>query len=101
MRGTIFLLGKPSARTDVPQLTDNGCSAGADRRTADGPAPPCCIDRLIEGFGGDETGARPLHYAGATPLAVQSECRSVLSHPEAAAPGNQLGRVRCRPARSR
>src|SRR4051812_36864675 len=36
-----------------------------------------------------------------TPLAVQSECRSAPSHPQAAAPGDQLGRVRCRPARSR
>ena len=32
------------------------------------------------------------------PLAVQSECRSAPSHPQAEAPGNQLGRVRCRPA---
>src|SRR3954451_21327559 len=32
------------------------------------------------------------------PLAVQSECRAAPSHPQAAAPGDQLGRVRCRPA---
>src|SRR3954454_14119857 len=30
--------------------------------------------------------------------AVQSECRAAPSHPQAAAPGDQLGRVRCRPA---
>jgi hypothetical protein len=37
MRGTLFLLDKLIARTEVPQLTHNGCSTGADRRAADGP----------------------------------------------------------------
>src|SRR5215208_4314694 len=36
-----------------------------------------------------------------TLLAIQSECRSAPSHPQAEAPGDQLGRVRRRSARSR
>ena len=35
------------------------------------------------------------------PSCRSKQCRAAPSHPQAAAPGDQLGQVRCRPARSR
>src|SRR5919112_950557 len=64
-------------------------------------APSCCIGRWVGRLGVSWCGGEPSIARGAARYAVQSECRSAPSHPQAAVPGDQLGRVRCRPARSR
>src|SRR4051794_11166329 len=62
---------------------------------------PCCIDRPLGRRGVGWYGGEAPPPCRGTPLAVQSECCSAPSHPQAAAPGDQLGRVRRQSARSR
>src|SRR4051794_30936078 len=63
--------------------------------------PPCCTDRPggAEGPGG--VGERPLPPPPDLCRAVQGQRRSPPPHPEAAAPGHELGRVRRRPPPAR
>ena len=58
-------------------------------------SPPCCTDRTRW-----RRGATPSTILG-SPCAVQGQRRSPSSHPQAAAQGDQLARVRCRLAPAR
>src|SRR5918998_4904120 len=62
---------------------------------------PCCSDRRLGWLRAGWSRGEPPPPRRGTPLAVQSERRSPPPHPEAEAPGDQLGLVRRRPARPR
>jgi len=62
---------------------------------------PCCTDRPAGRLGVGWRGGEPSKVQGSTRRAVQGQRRPPAPHPQAAAPGHELGRVRRRPARPR